>query len=322
MSDTADASVSARAPRLKQWWQRWVTLLDERESGAAVALMRIGVGLSLLVLLVPFVLTDAGRDVVVFSFADDDVGGYRNLGGTRWMNALGGPTPAVLHALLLAVLLASVCIVVGVFGRLPVLVAAVCTRLVFLQNGDVSGGGDALLGNALFLLLLADCTHTLSLDCRLRTGRFVDDTPVMAWPRRLALVQLSIVYTTTGLQKLVSTAWTPFDGFSALYQILQSPQWTRFPHLIDDAHGWLVVPAMLGSAITIVWEVFFFAVLLRPRWRPVFALTGLALHIGIAVLMEVGIFSWLSLALYPAMFPVLAAQVERQISLRTSPHTA
>lgn len=307
---------------LRRFWTWWVALLDARESGAAVALMRIAVGLSLLLLLVPFVCTEAGRDVVVFSFADDDVGGYRNLSGTPAINALGGPTPAVLHALLLTALLSAVCIVLGVFGRVPVLVAAVCTRIVFLQNGDVSGGGDALLGNALFLLLLADCTHTFSLDCWLRTRRFVDVTPVMAWPRRLAVLQLAIVYTTTGLQKLVSTAWTPFDGFSALYQILQSPQWTRFPHLIDDTHGWLVVPALLGSIVTIVWEVSFFVVLLRPQWRWVFALTGIALHIGIALLMEVGIFSWLSMALYPALFPALAARIEQQISARTSPHTS
>jgi hypothetical protein len=308
--------------RLQRLWAWWVALLDARESGAAVAFMRIGVGLSLLLLLVPFVCTEAGRDVVVFSFADDDVGGYRNLAGTPVVNALGGPTPPVLHGLLLTSLLAAVCMVLGVFGRLPVLVAAIATRVVFLQNGDVSGGGDALLGNALFLLLLADCTHTLSLDCRLRTGRFVDVTPVMAWPRRLALLQLAIIYTTTGLQKLVSTAWTPFDGFSALYQILQSPQWTRFPHLIEDTNGWLVVPAMLGSAVTMAWEVFFFVVVLRPRWRWLFALTGVALHIGIALLMEVGVFSWLSLALYPAMFPLLAGQIEQKIHARTLPDIA
>lgn len=315
---------------LKRWWAWWVALLNTRESGAAIAFVRIAVGLSLLLLLVPFVCTDAGRDVVVFSFADDDVGGYRNLSGTPFINLLGGPTPAVLHGLLLTALIAAVCMVLGVFGRVPVLVAAVCTRVVFLQNGDVSGGGDSLLGNALFLLLLADCTHTFSLDCRLRTGRFVDVTPVMAWPRRLAVLQLAVIYTTTGLQKLVSTAWTPFDGFSALYQILQSPQWTRFPHLIDDAHGWLVVPAMLGSIVTIVWEVFFFVVLLRPRWRWAFAVTGVGLHIGIALLMEVGVFSWLSLALYPAMFSAFAAQIEQKvdqkidqkISARTPPHTA
>ncbi len=63
--------------------------------------------------------------------------------------------------------------VLGLFGRLPVLVAAVATRIALSQNMEVSGAGDALLGNALLLLLLGDVTATLSLDCRLRTGRYV-----------------------------------------------------------------------------------------------------------------------------------------------------
>ena len=52
----------------------------------------------------------------------------------------------------------------------------------------------------------------------------------------------------------------------------------------------------------------------------------MGLHIGIALLMEVGVFSWLSMALYPAMFSAFAAQIEQRvdqkISARTPPHTS
>jgi len=305
-----------RLGRVRDWF---VAQTITVEDGAAMAMVRIGVGLSLLVLLVPFVATDAGREIVRFAFCDDDFGGYRGMVGTPVVRMLGGPTESVLQGLFITATVASVFMTVGLFGRLPILVAAIATNVALAQNADVSGGGDALLGNALFLLLLADCTNTLSLDCRLRTGRFVDPTPVAAWPRKLALVQLSIVYTVTGVQKLVSSAWTPFDGFSALYQILQSPQWARSPGLVEGADGWLVVPAAIMSIATIVWEVGFFLVLIKPRWRWVFAVTGVAIHVGILSLMEVGIFSWLSMSLYPTMFPRQCGQVATWLDRRLRP---
>ena len=292
--------MKTRLLRLRAWYMAHLATVED---GAAMALVRMFVGGSLLVLLVPFVATEAGREVVRCAFCDDDFGGYRGIVGSPAVRLLGGPTEAVLQGLLLTATIASVFMVVGLFGRVPILVAAVCTNIAFAQNADGTGGGDALLGNALFLLLLADATATLSLDCRWRTGRFVDATPVAAWPRKLALVQLAIVYTVTGVQKLVSSAWTPLDGFSALYQILQSPQWARSPGFIEATNGWLVLPAALMSLATIVWEVGFFMVLIKPRWRGLFAVVGVGIHIGILLLMEVGIFSWLSMSLYPTMFP-------------------
>jgi hypothetical protein len=311
--------MKTRLLRLRAWY---LAHLATVEDGAAMALVRMFVGGSLLVLLVPFVATEAGREVVRFAFCDVDFGGYRGIVGSPAVRLLGGPTEAVLQGLLLTATIASMFMVVGLFGRVPILVAAVCTNIAFAQNADVTGGGDALLGNALFLLLLADATATLSLDCRWRTGRFVDATPVAAWPRKLALVQLAIVYTVTGVQKLVSSAWTPLDGFSALYQILQSPQWARSPGFIEATDGWLVLPAALMSLATIVWEVGFFMVLIKPRWRGLFAVVGVGIHIGILLLMEVGIFSWLSMSLYPTMFPRQCGALVARFSRRAPPTLA
>ena len=142
----------------------------------------------------------------------------------------------------------------------------------------------------------------MSLDCLWRTRRLVDPTPIAAFPRKVALIHLAVIYTTTGLQKLVSTAWLPLDGFSALYQILQSPQWSRVPTLVERADGWLVGPLVAMAAVTIVWECAFFIVLWKRRSRPLMAIVWVGLHIGILLTMEVGIFSWLSMALYPTMF--------------------
>ncbi len=290
---------------LKKQWARLLRETSMTEPGTATALVRIGTALSMLVLFVPFVFTEAGRDVVRFAFCDEAYGGYRVLKeGTRGIGYFGGPSEAVIQGLLMTSIVCAVLMLFGVLGRAPVLVAAIVTKMVFAQNSDVSGGADSLLGNILFLLLLADCTATLSVDAKLRCGRFVDHTPIAAWPRKLMLIELALVYTTTGWQKLVSSAWTTLDGFSALYQILQSPQWAKAPAIITDADGWLVVPAAIASLITIVWECTFFVVLVKPtlRVRVIYAVTGVAMHIGIITLMQVGIFSLLAMSLYPAMF--------------------
>lgn len=303
-------SVLGRILGLPARFARWmVAVTSTQEPQTAMALVRIGTGVALVILLVPLLFTAGGRDVVVFSFCDVASGGYRELGGTAVIDALGGAVPGVVFPLLAVALVGAVGMVVGVFGRVSVVAAVFGTRVVFAQNGDTSGAGDALIANALLLLLLCDCTATLSLDCKLRTGRFVDDTPGPAWVRRLALLQVCVVYTTTGLQKLVSTAWTPLDGFSALYQILQSPHWARFPDLMTDTGGALAVPMAIMTAVTIVWECSFFVVLRKVRWRLAYAAVGVAVHIGIFLLMEVGIFSIVSVALYPVLFsPEVIAQ--------------
>lgn len=305
-TQTTPAARPGRLLRLRRWL---VATTSTTEPGTALALFRIGVGLSILWLVLPMLLTAVGRDVVVFSFVDagavdtgDTLVGYRNVRGSPGVKLFGGGSADVIFGFLWVSAVGALLMTVGLFGRASVLVVAVATRVAFSQNGEVSGAGDALMGNALLLLLLGDVTATWSLDCRLRTGRFVDDTPVSAWPRQVALVQLCIVYTTTGLQKLISTTWTPLDGFSALYQILQSPHWARFPHLVKDHSTALLVPLALMTAVTIVWEVTFVVVLWKKRWRLAYAVIGVGVHLGIYVLMEVGIFSIISLAFYPVIF--------------------
>jgi len=283
-----------------------VAATSTEEPGTALALFRMATAASMLLLLVPLWTTATGRLVVRFAFteraADAGVGGYRNLATTPLMNLLGGATSSTQLALLIVATVCATLMLVGLWGRAPVVIGAVVSKVALGQNYDVSGAGDALLANALFLLVLSDCTRTLSLDCRRRTGRFVDDTPVPAWPRRLAVLQLVVMYTSTGLQKLVSTAWSPLDGCSALFQILQSPQWARFPALIERTGSTLVWPLALLTTVTVAWECTFFAVLWKRRWRLPYVLTGVLIHIGIFGLMEVGVFSFLSMAFYPVLF--------------------
>lgn len=299
----------------RRWWIRWVELLDRRETGEILAVFRILAGLSLVATVADVVLAGA-VDVIWIDAAD---GGYRHLGRTSsWLiDLLGGPSPEVVWMLVGVAILGGLFLAVGLGGRITALACAQAMLALSMINSHTKGSYDALLSNALWLLVLADSTATWSLDARLRTGRFCTDREVPAWPRYLAIVQIVVMYFFNAIQK-VSASWTFAGGFSALYYILQQPTWQRFDH------GWAasVYPlTQVATAITWFFELFSPLLLLvlwfratadrpgriRRRFnrfdlRIPFAVTGFLLHAGIYALMDVGTFSFIVLSFYPCLF--------------------
>ncbi|MEM7158203.1 MAG: hypothetical protein AAF799_35505 [Myxococcota bacterium] len=299
--------------RLARAWSRWVARIDRREPGTALALFRILTGLSLL-LAVGSVLAS---DLVTVLWVDGGHGGYRPLKGNWLVQSLGGATPGVIGWLVALAMAGGVLLTVGILARPSALVAG--QALIALSTLNVHGRSsyDPLLINSLWLLVLADSTATHSLRCRLRSDGWTSDALVTAWPRYLVVLQLAVLYTFTGLHK-ISIHWTPAGGFSALYYILQQPSWQR------GDMTWLasVYPlTQLGTAVTWLFELSWPVVPLALWWRStadrggrlrrlfnrlpiraVYVAVGLVMHLSIFALMEVGPFSWVTLAYYPCLF--------------------
>ena len=296
-------------------WRVLVERLAHREPGTPLALFRIAVGLVLGLSLLDLVLSGAAP-LVLLDAAD---GGMVTLQPSnlqwRWLGL--AHTPATVWSLLAGSLGLSVLLVVGLGGRLTALVLLQVCLLLFAINPGAGGGHDKLLTNALWLLVLSPATQTLSLDCRLRSGSWWSVTPVVAWPRYLAVVQLSLVYASTGLQKLGSS-WHPWGDWSAVYHSLLLPSWSRWN--LEGWLGWLYPFTQLATALTWAWECSFPVVLVclwhrstRARAGALRALTnrlelrggylavGLGLHLGIFALMNVGPFSFASLAYYSTL---------------------
>ncbi|HSN99634.1 MAG TPA: hypothetical protein VLS89_15170, partial [Candidatus Nanopelagicales bacterium] len=234
--------------RIARWWSSWVRLLDRREPGDAIALFRIAVGLVILASLVPLVVHDLVGDIWV----DRRFGGYRALGsGPALVEWLGGPRPDVIWGLTYATISLAAALVLGLGGRLTAFLTLQGYIALHRLNHNASGSSDLLVTNALWLLLLARSTATLSLDCRIRTGRFRSDELISAFPRYLGVLQLVALYSTTGLQK-VSVYWFPAGYWSALYYIFQQPSWQRF----DMAWAAKIYPiTQFATATTWIWEV-------------------------------------------------------------------
>lgn len=295
-------------------WRKWVALLSRTEPGTALALTRIGAGLCVVVPMVTVVM--AGQ--VPFLWFDVADGGYRALEGGPWLVALlGGPTPSTVWSLIVVTLLAGGAVTVGVASRPAAFLALQGFNAVSSINGHAGGADDMLLTNLLWLLVLTDAGATLSLSCRLRTGRWTSDRPVGTWVRYLVIFQLVVLYASSGSQK-VSSYWVPGGDFSALYYILQQPTWQRFD--MSWLATWFPL-TQVGTALTWWWEVSAPLLLLalwysetrarsgriraffnRVHWRTVFAGYGVTMHLLIFVLMKVGPFSWVAISFYPCLF--------------------
>ena len=163
----------------------------------------------------------------------------------------------------------------------------------------------------------------LSLDARRRGAK-----PVPVWCRRVIIVQLAAMYTSTGLLKHGKT-WHA-DG-TALYYALSNPYNRHFdvPELLAALQPWVLRPM---TWLVLAFEIGFAAFVLvhalrellgRPRWvpdlRPIVLGFGVLMHLGIQSMMYVAWFSPLVLATYLAFLrPDEAQRFVRWITARRS----
>jgi hypothetical protein len=295
-------------------WQSWRRLLAQRERATTLAVFRMLVS----AIVITSLLSAAFAGVVEVTWVDASHGGMLVLGSGNWLVALlGGPTPRVVWALFGVALAGAASSLIGFGGRSLLLVTLQAFIGLRSLNSSASGGYDSMITIALWLLFLSECNASLSVDAWRQHGRLFSERLVPAWPRYVLILQLIVIYTATGLQK-VSLSWTPMGGYTALYYVLHDPTWLRF----DAETRWVPVPLLrLGTAISWHWEqltmlllpVFYFrATPGRPgklralfnRWdlRLPWAAVGVALHLGILTLIDVGPFSFISLAYYVNLF--------------------
>jgi hypothetical protein len=294
-------------------WVRWTRFLDAREPGDALALFRIACGLVILGAVGSTVL----HGLVPVLWLDRAHGGFLDLLTKTGLFKLVDVTPTAVWAMTGICLASAGLMVIGLGGRWAVLAAQQSYMALTNLNPISQGSDDLLLANGLWLLVLARSTATLSLDCRLTTGRWTSPAPVPAWPRYLAVFQLVLVYWATGVQK-VSLAWVPGGDHSALYYIMQQPSWQRWDM------RWLawVYPLTQLATMSVWWFEILAPLLLLALWyrrtadrpgrlraffnrmhyRGLFVAAGLAMHLGILVLMNVEPFTWVALSFYVCLF--------------------
>ena len=297
------------------WWERWVSFWSHTEDGTALAGFRIGIGLALLYTFgMPY--WDGAIEAI---WVDEQYGGMRSFRKLPWLiDELGGASPEVMSGMVYAALLSAGCLIIGIVPRAAALTGMVLLNNIAWHNGHAGGGHDDLIANALWILVFANSTATLSLTCKWKQGTWTSKREVPSWPRYIALLQLLLMYTSTGWQKL-SAHWVPFGELSALWYILQQPTWARFPVDWLAPFAWTTKIATLTTwffetcAPLLLLALYYESTPDRPgrlrryfnaiSFRKIFIVVGLGMHVGIAIFMVVGPFSIASIAYYCTIRP-------------------
>lgn len=295
-------------------WARWVGIWASREPGTALALFRIAIALVCL-----HTVVDAWHTgIETWVWVDRAEGGVAPVSDSHWLvQALGGRSLETTWTLMGLAVGGSVSVLLGLGHRVGALVALQAFLAIFSVGNGSGGGHDRLITNALWLLVLAPASSTLSVWCRLRTGRWTSDRPVLAYARYLAVFQLAVMYAMTGLQK-VGPAWFPWGDWSAIYRSVLIPTYARADW---SAVAWVYPLTQAATALTWLWEISWPVVLFamwarrtrtRPGWlratcnrldvRTLYVLMGIAMHGTVEVLMNVGPFSLVTMAYYVCAF--------------------
>jgi uncharacterized membrane protein YphA (DoxX/SURF4 family) len=173
------------------------------------------------------------------------------------------------------------------------------------RNPNILNGGDDTLQVGLFLLMLSPCGRALSLDAwrqRRRHPQSQDPVLVPAWSVRVLQIQLCVIYLTTGLAKVQGDDWfsgTWWDGTSIHY-VLNYVTMSRWSYAQLPVPLWITAPMTYISAW---WEVLFTLLVLSRRTRPWALWFGVLFHLGIYFTIEVGWFSFYTLAFYGVWVP-------------------
>jgi hypothetical protein len=232
-----------------------------------------------------------------------------------------GKTAAVL--LLVALIVASVCLILGLFPQLAALILLVGTMSLERRNPYVFNAGDVLLRVIAFYLIFAPTGAALSLSRFVRDRKDFWTFPLRApWAMRLLQIQLSVVYLFAVWTKVQGTTW---NNGTAVSFALRIEDLERFP-----LPSFITTSALVSNLLTygtLVLELSLAILVWNRKLRPWVLLAGLSLHLGIEYSIRVGFYGLAITSLYllfvaPAWLETALLAVRRRLTrprLKTSP---
>lgn len=214
----------------------------------------------------------------------------------------------LLYCLLLA---ACAAMLVGLWPRASTVVSVLLVLSFNERNPFVFAGGNTILRLVGFMLIIAPVgVHALSC-ARLRlqwehwkkTGALLPPLEMPAWPMRLVLWQLMLVYLMSLWSKLLGHTW--YIG-TATAIALQHPHFTRFPGPVADAFS-LVSPLIGWSWM--IYEIAWMSLLIPKKLLRRFRIRqslirhcllafGLVAHVIMQLLLRVGSFLFAMVTIY------------------------
>ena len=209
------------------------------------------------------------------------------------------PGDAAMLAVWAALLVSSICVLVGFLTRLSAAILFIALLSITRRDVLVFNSGDAVLRNLSFFLVFAPAGASLSVDRWLRArDRFWEFPARAPWALRLAQIQLTVIYLASVWAKVRGTTWN--DGTAVSYA-LRLEQLARFPLPGFMSSNVLLVNLLTYGTLAVELGV---AILVWNRTlRPWVLAAGACLHLLIHYSIEVGFFTFAMLLLYLAFVP-------------------
>lgn len=205
-------------------------------------------------------------------------------------------------------------LLLGLHTRLSAVVAWILHTVLLNSISFFSYGVETFAHISLFYCAVMPVGTAYSLD--VRAGRLSSAPSALATlALRVLQVHLCLIYLTTGLEKLMGSVWR--DG-TALWEVLMQPQYGQFDF------AWLAgVPVLVKLATwgTLVVEVGYAFCVWPRRTRGLWVALTLGLHLGIAVMMGLWMFSGMMAVLtfsafgWPLLSQVMATRVRAVVLL-------
>jgi hypothetical protein len=275
------------------WW-------TEPVRAERLAALRIGIAAVLLLDVLGVYLPNASDFYGAGSLGASEVfAGARRARVGSWSLLAGTDDPGILRAALIAWAVSAGLLLVGLASRLAA-AAAWALSISFLNlDPYIHHAGDTVRIIILFYLMLTPCGAVWSLDAWLRRQFGGREGPlyVAPWALRLLFVQMVVIYFFNGVFKLAGAGWR--EG-NVLHYVLADPAQTRWSY--DE----LPVPWWASQALTwtvLAWEILFPLLVLMPMTRVVALMMGVAFHLGIGLLIELGVFPLYMICLYLPLLP-------------------
>jgi hypothetical protein len=254
-------------------------------------------------------------DITAFFTADGILPTFETSGAT-WSLIEVFPWAATTMVVLL--IMASACLLVGYHSRLAAVTAFVALISLQFRNLTILNSGDGLVRIIGFFLMFAPTGAALSVDRWRRAGhRFWEFPSHAPWVLRLLQIQVSVVYLTTVWEKSRGEFW--HDGTAVSYA-LRLDDLVRFP-----LPGWLTESLVVANLLTfgtLALELALGVLIWNARARPFVLGAGIVLHVFIDLTLNVGFFSFAIFVLYLAFVPaetmtskLLAGRVRAEAAL-------
>lgn len=224
--------------------------------------------------------------------------------------------PSGVFSLYLILLICMFCMMIGLWPRLMTIISVLLLYSFHERNPMVLGGGDTLLRNVGFILMIAPGIGGFSVT-RLQQQwvhwkqerTLLPPLTMPIWPWRMLLWQLIVLYTTSLWYKLLGTMWLNGTAVEATFH---HPVFARFSMRFMN----LLIPvAGIGDYLALFWQGAWMLLLIPRRLtallpkkipriplRRLLIVGGIFFHGGILLLMDAGIFTFV---LYTAYFGLL-----------------